>query len=775
MKLNSLYIKSFRGATKPLTLEFDPSKKITMLFGENGNGKSTIADALVCLCTVNRGSLEDKSSTDMSFLKSIGTNSGETKISLTTDTEIYTASMSGSAKSFTKSPSAGQPSLKFLRRSQIISLIDSKPSERYTALKDYIDTGNIDKSEEALRKLQRDTDKDYDLSVKTLESSISTLEKAWDQESKPGETMMDWAKSESEKDITKEKTDYATLSDLISQWNTLKSKQGEIVTHQVKLKELSEAKESLKNEVNALEKESKANASQLLRVLEEAKTYITGQPSISKCPVCENQIDKDSVIQSISGQIQSMSKLQKFTKELETANNIYSANQSVLNNSLEAISKLIIRYKESIGVYANRISEIQPFVNAINTNSTNNYQLYLANIETLSALNIKINQSAVTKNKTIEQHKLISTQYKSITDNLTKSEKLEALKNSIDKAVPIVEILRKEFIDNELQSISLEVEQMYQKIHPNEGLGGIRLFLNPRFQGSLELEAKFHTERGITPQSLYSESHLDTLGICIFLALAKKYSEGNTILILDDVVMSVDENHLDRFIELIHVEVEYFGHIIITTHYRPWKDRYRTHRAPGGKVQFIELRTWSRETGIRIQNGRVELEELELAINDATYFDRQVIASKSGILLENLLDYLSDIYEYHLPKRKSQKYTLGELIDALQPKYLKHIKTVHLVEMEQNGAKQIKELEYQVQPFIDELKGLLFIRNQVGAHFNLAEDANDKDVELFGRKTLELGKALVCPVTGQLPSTKKVDHWKTTSGNIKLYPHEKVA
>jgi DNA repair exonuclease SbcCD ATPase subunit len=47
MKLLKLGIRSFRGATQPVVIDFDTDKKITMIFGENGNGKSTIADAIV--------------------------------------------------------------------------------------------------------------------------------------------------------------------------------------------------------------------------------------------------------------------------------------------------------------------------------------------------------------------------------------------------------------------------------------------------------------------------------------------------------------------------------------------------------------------------------------------------------------------------------------------------------------------------------------------------------------------------------------------------------
>jgi len=155
------------------------------------------------------------------------------------------------------------------------------------------------------------------------------------------------------------------------------------------------------------------------------------------------------------------------------------------------------------------------------------------------------------------------------------------------------------------------------------------------------------------------------LGICVFIALAKKYGAANTILILDDVVMSVDENHLDRFIDLLHTECNEFAHILITTHYRPWRDRYRYNRAPSSSVHFIELRSWSLDGGIKIQNGKIALDELRSAINDTKYFDRQKITSSAGIILENILDYLSLLYGCKLQRKPRNDYQLRELLDSL--------------------------------------------------------------------------------------------------------------
>lgn len=771
MKLNNIHIKSFRGATQPVTIEFDKTKKITMIFAENGNGKSTISDAFVCLLTNEKGSLDDKSSIDMRFLKSLGTGNGETSIKLDTDIGLFSATLSGASKTFIKNPNVGIPSIRFLRRNQIINLINAEAAKRYDTLKDYIDVSNILTSEDALRKVNKEVDTDLQRTTGILSSAKITLEKSWETEGKPDGEMLIWAKTQSEKDLSKENRDYIVLVELIKQWNAIDIKHKEIIALDSTIKLSLQAKKSSEEIVNKLKFENSTNNTELLTLLQNAKTYIVGQEVIDSCPVCSSDFEKTIVISSLEKQITSMDALDKAAKILDTNTKAHDKNIAIQTSAIATISASIIKYKNSIFKYRDKLPEIVPFVDGVGLDVATNYTCFTDNLSALMVLFNKIDEAEKTKRKAIEQHNFIKTQFNSITINTDKLEKLVALSKATGRALTIVETERKKFYDNELLSISSEVERMYQTLHPDEGLGGIRLFLNPKYKNSLELQANFHSEEGITPQSVYSESHLDTLSICIFLALAKKYSDGNTILVLDDVVMSVDESHLTKFINLLHDEAEHFGQIIITTHYRPWKDRYRTHRAPGAKVHFIELRKWSKETGIRVQNGRVELQELELALNDTSYFDRQIIASKSGIILENLLDYLTDIYEYHLPKRKSSKYSLGELIDTLQSKYLKNIKTIHRGKrINDRREEEDYEVEYQLQPVIEDLKKLLFIRNQVGAHFNLDQDASDEDVELFGKKSLELGKILICSETGQLPLSKDVDHWKTKNGSVKLFP-----
>ena len=46
MKIKAITLNHFRGATRPLTIPFDVRKKFTLIYGENGTGKSSIVDAL---------------------------------------------------------------------------------------------------------------------------------------------------------------------------------------------------------------------------------------------------------------------------------------------------------------------------------------------------------------------------------------------------------------------------------------------------------------------------------------------------------------------------------------------------------------------------------------------------------------------------------------------------------------------------------------------------------------------------------------------------------
>ena len=60
-------------------------------------------------------------------------------------------------------------------------------------------------------------------------------------------------------------------------------------------------------------------------------------------------------------------------------------------------------------------------------------------------------------------------------------------------------------------------------MHPEENIGNIDLKIkDSSSKGSAIIEASFYEKNGEDPRAYYSESHLDTLGLAIFLALYKR-------------------------------------------------------------------------------------------------------------------------------------------------------------------------------------------------------------------------------------------------------------
>ncbi|MBP7325430.1 MAG: AAA family ATPase, partial [Alicycliphilus sp.] len=60
VSLGGIKIEGLRGAAKPVELTFEKGKKLTIIYGENGTGKSTICDALDLLGNGKVGSLDTR-------------------------------------------------------------------------------------------------------------------------------------------------------------------------------------------------------------------------------------------------------------------------------------------------------------------------------------------------------------------------------------------------------------------------------------------------------------------------------------------------------------------------------------------------------------------------------------------------------------------------------------------------------------------------------------------------------------------------------------------
>lgn len=143
---------------------------------------------------------------------------------------------------------------------------------------------------------------------------------------------------------------------------------------------------------------------------------------------------------------------------------------------------------------------------------------------------------------------------------------------------------RDEVLDEIYSSIAARVEQLYAKIHTGDGKPR-KTSLNSTKTG-LEIEVDFYGRGGYPPAALHSEGQQDTLGICLFLALAERSCNGPPpLLILDDVLMSVDAAHRRKVAEVLRDEFK-DTQFLITTHDEVWAKHLTAVGVTQGRLNF---------------------------------------------------------------------------------------------------------------------------------------------------------------------------------------------
>lgn len=372
-----------------------------------------------------------------------------------------------------------------------------------------------------------------------------------------------------------------------------------------------------------------------------------------------------------------------------------------------------------------------------------------------------------------ENKKFISTlkaSLEALQQNSEVQHELDELVPRLKEALAVVESERKKFTDSILKKIATEVGRLYEVVHPGEGLNKISLELDPAKRASLEIATEFQGQNGTPPQAYFSDSHLDTLGLCIFLALAQKEKPDETILVLDDVLGSVDEPHVERLIEMIYSEALMFRQCLITTHYKPWKQKLRWGWLKTGQCQFVELNKWTSAKGITLIRSIPDIERLRSLLAE-TPPDPQLVCAKAGVILEAALDFLTLLYECHVPRRADALYTLGDLLPAVDKKLRVALRVEH---KQENPDGTISYIEKYLAPHLDELIRIMQARNIFGCHFNaLSFELLDSDAIAFGTEVQALMDCLVDHEAGWPRNSKSGSYWATSGETRRLHPLKK--
>ena len=152
-----------------------------------------------------------------------------------------------------------------------------------------------------------------------------------------------------------------------------------------------------------------------------------------------------------------------------------------------------------------------------------------------------------------------------------RSDALIALINSLEQGTRLEIRHRSQSV---IDKISKDVEGMWSILHPDKRIDGVRLSVPYRADKAIDVVLKFHGLNQESPRLTLSEGYRNSLGLCIFLAMAKQVEDIERPLFLDDVVVNLDRNHRGMIQELLEREFS-DRQVIIFTHDRAWYTELR--------------------------------------------------------------------------------------------------------------------------------------------------------------------------------------------------------
>ncbi len=588
--LQQLTIEHLRGAVKPFTLTFEKGKKLTVIYGENGTGKSTICDAFEFLGKGKIGSLENRGlGRTNRYWNSLGKKPSDVSVCLEADSCSFRAKINKNG--VIASPSANQPRVEVLRRSQILSLIEAKPAERYAAVSRFVDVSGVENSEAALREMIRDSIAAQKVAEARVQENEDEIRRYWEIAGKPTPDPFAWAASETAPGTGSFESEINSIRGLQSACERLTDYPGRVKAAEGELKSALNTEASAKRHVHESLKTVSRDAEETVAVLEAASAYLAKVPSPPFCPLCESLEKVTGLAERTAGRLRSFSELQASQARVKVSGQLVAEAKQQLKIIRQSAKKHLSEFKKCLREFE-WSSDIPAPRSPLPEDESSLEEWLTANAHLMHKW--KSHEQALQDKEMFTANLMMA--LKTWQTNLESRNILDRLVPRLSRTLEIITEERRRFTDQILSSIAKEVGRLYEMVHPGEGLNKVNLELDPKKRASLEIEASFCGERA-APQAYFSESHLDTLGLCIFLALAAMDRVEETILVLDDVLANVDDRHMGRVLEMLCSEMKRFRHCVVATHHRDWKDRWRNSK--GVQCQVVELSDWSVDDGIR--------------------------------------------------------------------------------------------------------------------------------------------------------------------------------
>jgi len=403
------------------------------------------------------------------------------------------------------------------------------------------------------------------------------------------------------------------------------------------------------------------------------------------CPLCDTSWPEGKLKEYLEIKLEKYKKIQELNYKINEASSHLLSKTRSIQSSVERIIDVSNKLddKEKTDILQEWSDKMSKYIEYL-INPIDKYLKMSDSIEEIKTIYMPSNGIDMIK----EISKQANDKYPELTpeqsawDILTEIESnLKGLENAIAKHEEIKlhfersEILYNSFVgsrDEVLQSLYNQIEgrfiEFYRFLHKKDE-NEFEASIEPSGAG-LKFEVDFYGRGVYPPQALHSEGHQDSMGICLWLALSEQLTQNKVdLILLDDVVMSVDIDHRRKTAELLGEKFEN-RQLLITTHDRNWMNQLK-HSGIIKSNNIIHFYDWDIDRGPHV-NFRPDIWD---RINeDLKSNDVSEAAAKLRHGAEDFFRGVCSSLEVPVIFKEDYKWELGELQLPAMEHYREFIK-----------------------------------------------------------------------------------------------------
>ena len=793
MKLLELEIHNIRGIRELL---LKPAGNNMVIWGPNGSGKSSVVDAVDFLLTG-----------DISRLKGRGTGGiklGEHGRHIDSEPEeawvrgvlqlpkmkkpVEIKRCVAEPKDFMCNPDSARPKLQpvlalakrgqhVLTRREILKYITAERKTRAQEIQTLLDIDEVENIRAALVKVRNRLQKDAKATqraVKGAEGAVNATlqfqtfdEKAALQEVNRIRAVLEGAPIET---LTPE-----TLKDSLRQ--PVSSRSGEKVNRGLFEKHLNNLQAILspKRQQQITQKDQQLREHlaeirrdhKLLEALQKHQLLELGLDLLDesgRCPLCETPWEVGALkayLEKRLADAQTAASLQKQISDLssgiaEAVNTLLASVQYVGGTAHQA--GCLDEDVAALQIWANKLKNLARALNVPleayppNDTSTEQVQRMLAPGDINKILE-RINEEVVAAYPKKSPELTAWDTLTALAENLKHLEQAQTQANAAQLALRRAQQLHDAFItarDTVLQqlydAIRTHFESLYRQLHGADE-SEFKAVFAPTDAG-LELWVDFHGRGEHPPQALHSEGHQDSMGICLYLALAEQLTEGKLdLIILDDVMMSIDAEHRRGLCALL-AQAFPNKQFLITTHDKTWASQLKYEGVVSSKG-MVELFNWDITTGPLV-NSDVDLwNRIQRDLNNS---DVPAAAARLRRNSEMFFGMVCDALGAPVPYKMYGRWELGDLLPAAMGQYRRLLKKAKKSAQswgDQERLDELNELNSQASQIFKRSNAEQWAVN-ASVHYNSWANLSPKDFEPVAETFQDLYGLFTCSKCGGL-------------------------